>query len=41
MSSVLEQTHYTTEGYLTQECSESFKNEFHDAQIYALTVASR
>jgi Uma2 family endonuclease len=41
MSSVLKQTHYTAEEYLTLERSASYKSEFHDGQIYAMTGASR
>ena len=41
MSSVLKQTHYTAEEYLTLERSVSYKSEFHDGQIYAMTGASR
>ena len=41
MSAVLEQTRYTAEEYLTQERSASYKSEFHDGQIYAMTGASR
>jgi Uma2 family endonuclease len=41
MSSVLEQTHYTAEEYLARERSASYKSEFHDGQIYAMTGASR
>ena len=39
MSTVLTQTHYTAEDYLTQERSASYKSEFHDGQIYAMTGA--
>ena len=41
MSAVLTQTHYTNEEYLTLERSASYKSEFHDGQIYAMTGASR
>jgi Uma2 family endonuclease len=41
MSRVLEQTHYTAEEYLARERSASYKSEFHDGQIYAMTGASR
>ena len=41
MSVVLTQTHYTAEEYLTLERSASYKSEFHDGQIYAMTGASR
>jgi Uma2 family endonuclease len=41
MSAVLTQTHYTAEDYLTLERSASYKSEFHDGQIYAMTGASR
>jgi len=41
MSSVLTQTHYTAEEYLTLERSAAYKSEFHDGQIYAMTGASR
>jgi Uma2 family endonuclease len=41
MSAVFEQTHYTAEEYLTLERSASYKSEFHDGRIYAMTGASR
>ena len=41
MSAVLTQTHYTAEDYLTLERCASYKSEFHDGQIYAMTGASR
>ena len=41
MSTVLTQTHYTAEEYLTLERSASYKSEFHDGQFYAITGASR
>jgi Uma2 family endonuclease len=41
MSSVLKQTRYTAEEYLILERSASYKSEFHDGQIYAMTGASR
>ncbi len=41
MSSVLKQTYYTAEEYLALERSASYKSEFHDGQIYAMTGASR
>lgn len=41
MSAVLTQTHYTAEEYLALERSASYKSEFHDGQIYAMTGASR
>ncbi|TAN65840.1 MAG: Uma2 family endonuclease [Methylobacter sp.] len=41
MSAVLTQTHYTDEEYLTLERNASYKSEFHDGQIYAMTGASR
>jgi len=41
MSAVLEQTRYTAEEYLALERSASYKNEFDDGQIYAMTGASR
>jgi Uma2 family endonuclease len=41
MSAVLTQTHYTAEEYLTLERNASYKSEFHDGQIYAMTGASR
>jgi len=41
MSAVFTQTHYTAEEYLTLERSASYKSEFHDGQIYAMTGASR
>ncbi|MDD5269076.1 MAG: Uma2 family endonuclease [Methylococcales bacterium] len=41
MSAVLTQAHYTAEDYLTLERSASYKSEFHDGQIYAMTGASR
>ena len=41
MSAVLEKNRYTTEDYLTLERSASYKSEFHDGQIVAMTGASR
>ena len=41
MSAVLEPTRYTAEEYLALERSASYKNEFEDGQIYAMTGASR
>ena len=41
MSAVHTQAHYTAEDYLTLERSASYKSEFHDGQIYAMTGASR
>jgi Uma2 family endonuclease len=41
MSAVLTQTHYTAEEYLALERSATYKSEFHDGQIYAMTGASR
>ena len=41
MSAVLTHTHYTAEEYLTLERCASYKSEFHDGQIYAMTGASR
>ena len=41
MSAVLTQTHYTAEEYLALERCASYKSEFHDGQIYAMTGASR
>ena len=41
MSAVFTQTHYTAEEYLTLDRSASYKSEFHDGQIYAMTGASR
>ena len=41
MSALLTQTHYTVEDYLTLERSASYKSEFRDGQIYAMTGASR
>ncbi|BBL56794.1 Uma2 family endonuclease [Methylomonas koyamae] len=41
MSTVLQQTRYTAEEYLSLERSTSIKSEFHDGQIYAMTGASR
>jgi Uma2 family endonuclease len=41
MSAVLEPTRYTAEEYLALERSASYKNEFDDGQIYAMTGASR
>jgi Uma2 family endonuclease len=41
MSSVLTQTRYTAEEYLTLERSASCKSEFHNGEIYAMTGASR
>ena len=41
MSAVLTQTQYTAEEYLTLERSASYKSEFHDGKIYAMTGASR
>ncbi|MDD5579804.1 MAG: Uma2 family endonuclease [Methylobacter sp.] len=41
MSSILTQTRYTAEDYLTLERSASCKSEFHDGEIYAMTGASR
>ena len=41
MSALFTQTHYTTEDYLTQERSASYKSEYHEGQIYAMTGASR
>ena len=41
MSAVFTQTHYTAEEYLALERCASYKSEFHDGQIYAMTGASR
>ena len=41
MSAVLTQAHLTAEDYLKLERSASYKSEFHDGQIYAMTGASR
>ncbi len=41
MSAVFSETHYTAEEYLTRERNASYKSEFHDGQIYAMTGASR
>jgi Uma2 family endonuclease len=41
MSAVLTQSHYTADEYLTLERSASYKSEFHDGQIHAMTGASR
>lgn len=41
MSAVVKQTRYTTVEYLTLERNASYKSEFHDGQIYAMTGASR
>jgi Uma2 family endonuclease len=42
MSAALTQNHYNTaEEYLTLERSASYKSEFHDGRIYAMTGASR
>lgn len=41
MSSVVKQNHHTAEEYLSLERSASYKSEFHDGQIYAMTGASR
>ncbi|MFA5922179.1 MAG: Uma2 family endonuclease [Methylococcaceae bacterium] len=41
MSAVFTQTRYTAEEYLTLERSASYKSEFHEGQIYAMTGASR
>jgi Uma2 family endonuclease len=41
MSAVLSQSHHTDEEYLTRERSATYKSEFHDGQIYAMTGASR
>jgi Uma2 family endonuclease len=41
MSALLTQTHYTVEDYLTLERCASYKSEFRDGQIYAMTGASR
>ena len=41
MSAVLAQTYYTAEEYLALERNASYKSEFHDGQIYAMTGASR
>jgi len=41
MSSVINQTHYTAEEYLALERSATYKSEFHDGHIYAVTGASR
>ena len=41
MSSVLKQTHYTDEEYLTLERGASYKSEFHNGQIFAMNGASR
>jgi Uma2 family endonuclease len=41
MSAVLTQTHYSAEEYLTLERKASYKSEFHDGQIHAMTGASR
>jgi Uma2 family endonuclease len=41
MSAVVTQTRYTAEEYLALERSATYKSEFHDGQIYAMTGASR
>jgi len=41
MSAVVKQNHYTPDEYLALERSASFKSEFQDGQIYAMTGASR
>jgi Uma2 family endonuclease len=41
MSAELAQTPYTAEEYLTLERSASYKSEFHDGQIHAMTGANR
>jgi len=41
MSAVMKPTHYTAEEYLTLERKASYKSEFHDGLIYAMTGASR
>ena len=41
MSAVLTPTHYTAEEYLTLERCASYKSEFLNGQIYAMTGASR
>jgi Uma2 family endonuclease len=41
MFAVLTQPSYTAEEYLTLERGASYKSEFHDGQIYAMTGASR
>ncbi|MDD5275730.1 MAG: Uma2 family endonuclease [Methylovulum sp.] len=41
MSTVLKQTYYSAEEYLALERSASYKSEFYDGQIYAMTGASR
>ncbi len=41
MSALLTQTHFTVEDYLTLERSASYKSEYRDGQIYAMTGASR
>ena len=41
MSAVLEKNRYTAEDYLTLERSASYKSEFHDGHIFAMTGASR
>lgn len=41
MSALTAQTTYSAEEYLALERSASFKSEFHDGQIYAMTGASR
>jgi len=41
MSALLTKTHYTVEDYLTLERSASYKSEYRDGQIYAMTGASR
>ncbi len=41
MPALLTKTHYTVEDYLTLERSASYKSEYRDGQIYAMTGASR
>lgn len=41
MPALLTKTHYTVEDYLTLERSASYKSEYRDGQIYAMTSASR
>ena len=41
MSALLTKMHYTVEDYLKQERSASYKSEYRDGQIYAMTGASR
>jgi Uma2 family endonuclease len=41
MSAVMTQIYYTAEEYLTLERKASYKSEFHDGLVYAVTGASR